>query len=258
VEPSLESARLKLVRAEEHLKVILKTIERLVAKQGNVAFEEDREAQEGAIRIRLPAADPDLPAIAGDFLYNVRSAMDHVVYQLVAVNGQTYEPSNHFPICSVPVNFLNEIKRHRLDGVSAKAQTIIETLQPYHRGNEILLVLDALHNIDKHRTINIVTMLADSTSVQLRSAGRVVQHMSAGEELPDGAALGNLVINLASPKMANIFRNMEVKAQVTSFVAFKDFPADESEPRGRVDAILEEIFDFARNVVLPAFEPFFN
>lgn len=254
--PSLDSSLLKLVRAEEHLNVVLKAIDRLVAEQGQVVFEEDKDANEGAIRLKLPSVDPDLPAVVGDFLYDARSALDHTIYQLA---GEAYTPRNHFPICSSDINFANELKTHRLDGVPAKAQTIIETLQPYHRGNEILRALDDLHNIDKHRTINIVALLAQDASIRLQSAtGRIVQMETAGEELPHNAALGNLVINLSSPRIANVFRNMKVQGQVSTFVAFKDFPTDESEPRGRVDAILQEIFDFIRQVALPALEPFFN
>jgi hypothetical protein len=254
--PALEGVRLKLIRAQHHLDDVLAVIDRLVRKQGNVVFEEDLETNQGAIRLKLPLPDTDLPALIGDFLYNVRSALDHFVYQLAgkpATGSRT-----HFPICSSKENFAEELRRHRLDNVPTRAQTLIERLQPYHRGNEILTALSELHDMDKHRTINIITTLADDVSLELRSAGRRILFDTAGEELRHDAALGNLTIDLSSERIANILRNMKVQGQVSIFVAFEDFPADESEPRGRVDAILQEMLDFVRDEVFGTLEPFFN
>jgi hypothetical protein len=108
------------------------------------------------------AATKPVPArfglIAGDYLQNLRSVLDYLVWQLILANGQTPdETKTAFPICKKPNSF-NVAKKTRLVGVPAEAITIIESLQPYperSRGGhpQTIQILDELNNENKHRQV---------------------------------------------------------------------------------------------------------
>ena len=82
------------------------------------------------------AAEP-VPArfglIAGDYLQNLRSVFDYLVWQLILANGQTpHETNTAFPICKSAAVF-KEARDRRLQGVPDEAVNLIEKLQPYPR-----------------------------------------------------------------------------------------------------------------------------
>jgi hypothetical protein len=178
----------------------------------------------------------------------MRSALDHLVWQLVIANGKTPSGKNMFPICTTLSNFTEEIRRERLLGVSISAHTLIDALQPYHRGQPLcdlhpLWILSKLANIDKHRTLNVTTVLADT--VDFQGFGLHIDVVSA--EMADGAII-------LRDKPDRIYENMDVNAQGTMFLAFQDVL-----PKNRgVVIILQEILDFLTKTALPGFEPFFN
>jgi len=51
--------------------------------------------------------------------------------------------------------------------------------------------------------------------------------------------------------------NMKVQGKASIFVAFGDSTAEELEPL-RVETVLHEILQLARDRIVPAFEPFFE
>ena len=121
-----------------------------------------------------PPLDPDIDLIFGDAIHNLRSALDHLAYQLVVLNKQVPNTTTSFPIFDAPPGhrvcgqcghrtarpFINP-------GVSADAVRLLDEVQPYQRTNDgkqttigwRLSQLRDLDNIDKHRHL-IVTMSA--------------------------------------------------------------------------------------------------
>ena len=51
--------------------------------------------------------------------------------------------------------------------------------------------------------------------------------------------------------------NMKLKGKASIFVAFGDTAAEELEPL-RIETVLQEILEFIRDRIVPAFEPFFD
>ncbi|MCH7936971.1 MAG: hypothetical protein IH994_07760, partial [Proteobacteria bacterium] len=125
--------------------------------------------QEGIWRYRLSfTEDPDpwIAIILGDFVHNLRSALDHVVVGSVS---KRYQSSAGFPIeerdpwrkkgrrfverdPEARKRFLRRIK-----GLSSEAQAFVKTCQPYQRPDRshenILFILSSLENLDKHRKL---------------------------------------------------------------------------------------------------------
>ena len=257
---SLDSVRLKLVRAEEHLAAIVQVLDGMAYGQCKMLPENDPNTNLSVLRVRLPRVPDTLGPLIGDFLFNVRSALDHLVWQLVLANGGTPTKANSFPISDDRSAF-RRLAGKRLAGIAPNASALIETLQPYQAGNEPLGVLAELHNVDKHQTFNLVTAVASDTLIDWTGsdASSLMQMFLGDEELRDGAVFGDIGIDPDSfpPLLMARFMNMEVEGLAALFVAFDKPAADDLEP-WRVDSVLLEVFEFVRNTVVPAFEPFFN
>lgn len=252
----LHGVFLKVVRAEEHLHSVLEIVRSLEHGECQIIPEEDSDSKRVVWRVRLPKPPLRLGIIIGDCLYCVRSALDHIVWALVK-NNPPFKPNtrNMFPICSSHATFADQVRQHRLDGVPAKAITIIEGLQPYHGGNHALRIMANLHDVDKHRMLNLTTVVASDTLLNWSKNGQIIVTTVLGnEELRDGAVFGNL--SIPSDMLAGM-GNVEVKGEASAFVAFDDPSADELE-NFRVDRTLQEILEFMRETVVPAFEPFFD
>lgn len=97
-----------------------------------------------------------IPAIAGDAIQNIRSALDHLAYQLflVGTNGEKGVGRRiYFPIDGSAENFKKNLSR-RTEGIRQEAINAICTLEPYKEGKGgKLLVLHELNIIDKHRSL---------------------------------------------------------------------------------------------------------
>ncbi len=94
----------------------------------------------------------------GEIAYNLRSSLDHLIWQLVVHNGETPTTSIQFPIFPDKAKYNRALKR-QLKGVDTPSRKMIEEVQPYQESSETGLFLRVLHsicNIDKHRHLNLV------------------------------------------------------------------------------------------------------
>lgn len=89
--PSLDNPRAKLGRAEEHLKALDKEARAFGEHDPNsIVRELDTRDKWVIYRIRVAEEPPvRLGLIFGDYLYNLRSALDNLVWQLVLLAGGT-------------------------------------------------------------------------------------------------------------------------------------------------------------------------
>jgi hypothetical protein len=98
-----------------------------------------------------------LAPVVGDVLQNLRSALDHLAYQLVLLGtGQdASEERIYFPIASDAKKF-GQLAPSQLRGARREAVTAIEAVQPYSVGNDYLTRLHRLNIIDKHRALLLI------------------------------------------------------------------------------------------------------
>jgi hypothetical protein len=96
-----------------------------------------------------------ISAVIGEILFNLRSALDNLAYQLAIVNGTTDEPTlraTYFPISEDAAKYKTDSPR-KVKGMSQAAIQAIDTCRPYKGGNDALWRLHILNNIDKHRVL---------------------------------------------------------------------------------------------------------
>jgi hypothetical protein len=155
-----------LSRAKEHLNSL--ELQLLSPDDGSIELVPEKDGDRGILRINIkPKPSKKIGLIAGEFLYQIRSSLDHIVWHLVDTNPLAkHSTSDMFPICSNRGLFDAQVKRGRLHGVPAKAHAIIEALQPYNGGDNPLGILTKLHDVDEHRVINLTTAVAGDTVIE--------------------------------------------------------------------------------------------
>src|SRR3990172_3595613 len=97
---------------------------------------------------------PDIARIGGDVIQNLRSALDHLAYQLVLVGTGKPGPFFHvyFPIFDSAPEY-KAGKTRQIKGMRQEAIDAIDGIKPYKGGNDTLWQLHSLNRIDKHRLI---------------------------------------------------------------------------------------------------------
>lgn len=127
----------------------------------------------------------DFGVLVGDVAHNARSALDHLAWELVELNGGNPGRHTGFPIFTShqkwkaqvedPYFTPNKVKRRTspLKGVSRDVYNDIEKLQPYHRKDgfsperQRLAELAWTNNADKHRTLHVANGVLSDDEIQI-------------------------------------------------------------------------------------------
>ena len=152
----------KISRADDQASSLKADMDRLCADiRQSIVHEvhEDADEQVWVFRGSTPNVPIEWFIRLGEILYNLRSALDHLVWQLVFANGREPGRHNSFPIIKNEDDWQTQKteKRWMLKGVSQSAEDTIQCLQPYTGGINLpfdVAVFQTLHtlcNIDKHR-----------------------------------------------------------------------------------------------------------
>jgi hypothetical protein len=128
---------------------------------------ESRSAKEVTYRclaVEREAPDEDWPLIAGEAIQNLRSALDHLVYEASGRRSRS-----QFPIFTDPCEF-QVLGGPMLKGVSESVRTTIENAQPYRNyppapAQAMLEQLRVLSNLDKHRILATVASAVEHEGV---------------------------------------------------------------------------------------------
>ena len=152
----LELVRAKVDRAKEHvdyLKVLSKKF--LDSRPYQVYPNHNSQTGECEWFLTKDAAIPaEISLVAGDAIQNLRSTLDHLVWQLIIVNNKIPKPGvTGFPITETAQEYITSKIRRKIEGVSQAAECAIDALKPYKAGNDPLWRLHCMNNIDKHRLI---------------------------------------------------------------------------------------------------------
>ncbi len=103
-------------------------------------------------------------------MHNLRASLDHVAWQLATKQSGTPSTGTEFPIFRDSREYHARDRRRRptpwsglykVRGMAPAAQTLIESLQPYHTPKPDLTGLWVVHTLDiigKHRVIKLVTV----------------------------------------------------------------------------------------------------
>jgi hypothetical protein len=157
---SLRHAQLKTARALEHLEALETELKIFYdAKPYIITRSDHADSGRHVVRVQMKDASDRTAILAGDFVHNLRCALDHAIFSLaVYATGDIPGTRLQWPVLETRND---KTLRLQTAGIPSDALAIIETLQPYHEGPDDafkrhrLWQLHKLDIIDKHRRVAI-------------------------------------------------------------------------------------------------------
>lgn len=163
-DPNVIGPELKIERARYHIDLLWEEIRKFFRENyANVVVEQcdlDTREKFWVVAEEPPAPPLYLSTIIGDALYSLRSALDHLVHELIRANGQQPTGKSAFPIITTNEPDYDRVATIQVQGMNPYAAAAIKTLQPYNRRHrhrdKWLRLLKYLNDIDKHRHLHLV------------------------------------------------------------------------------------------------------
>ena len=171
-EPSLDDAKAKLARAKLHSECFNKAHEEVT--NGHVYLFGVDIYDGGRTHLywadHPPATDPRFALIAGDCVHNLRSALDHLAWELVRVSGKKqpnrttqFPARQHQPFSRSWCGLRRSAERADIrPGIGDKVREIVDSVQPYKgtpTGKRLAILCD-LDAIDKHHHLLVDAAIA--------------------------------------------------------------------------------------------------
>jgi len=245
----LSGARAKVVRAIMHIEDLRDRIRQAGHPDPDVIplrREYDREERAIIFHIeKMVEVADDWGLIAGDAIHNLRSALDHLAWQLALHHFNGVEPQKksiikdiQFPIVADAVNWPGHPHRKHVSPADAAK---LEKLQPFYisapvsGGRHFLEGLAEFSNADKHRTVQLTYTVVGNFSIvgparsdftdcvpaiikRGSAAGSIVfQHRKAGKSPKPGDEVARIPVFAIGPNP-----DIQVKARATGFVGVRD------------------------------------
>jgi hypothetical protein len=251
------SHRLKLDRADEHLTEIEALTKPLRERREYSVVETMKPYKKGPrwdYTLDLDAVQPPerLPILMGDYMFNVRSALDHIA---VALGPRKYRRKLSFPILTSDPLARKERCGDYLNAEAARSWLALccrlpddciaplTVLQPYqaaalhgHRGDHhALALLSSFQNADKHRELIPAVVGLELVEVEFDGIGEC--------PLP-GFKNGTTIV-------ANAPAKMEVKVKGIARVGIQ-----RGDETWSFDLLTDKLGVFIVNELLPRLEPF--
>jgi hypothetical protein len=217
------SARAKYLRAEEHHQALQREIRKFL-KSNPYPISHKRDADGGkhlmCVKVGREPNWERWGLLLGDYFHNLRSALDHVLWQLRVPDAPADDTVTQFPIFDSFEGFRDHGRR-RLKHLRPRVQTLVKWLQPYRRPIppdrlNALLLLNDMDIFDKHKVL-----IVGATVLQEHSINVVVPpdtNIEYGIEIiagyfKDGAEIAQITITPPNPKV-------KVKGEPTFGIVF--------------------------------------
>jgi hypothetical protein len=257
----MESVDAKIRRAKHHLSDLTQGLNELGrGHKPQMILKNDDQSAWLVVYYEEPYAPFSQSVVFGDFLHNLRSSLDALIYGVIRSVGQTPTRWTSFPICAKAEHYEERSKpgtrRDVLAGLPDEARAIVKALQPFMRG-ERGQPLDPLHqlnvmcNRDKHQASHIILGYAKKAHFALHIGdGRVIQFSSGGPLIGHGP--WQIPIEV-SPRDLRAEHRIEA-AGSTEFLVHSDDP-----PEGRpVLDFAYACLQYVEDTVIRRFRPFFG
>lgn len=246
----LDGARAKIERAKKHFTDLAQEDRQFMALDP-YGIDPHYDPQTRKLRFKHRVShnpDPVLWAtLIGDAVHNLRSAFDHLAWQLVIANGGKPDWHTEFPVYYGDPMKYESSTSGKVEGMATGAVTLIEHLQPYRAGSQFdrdpLYILNALDIEDKHHFLLVVGGAAWMPSLELQGTYVHVESVQfdGGRIIPliDGAETStNVTFGAGSV--------VDVKIQFACHVAFDQGGPGQGEP---VMPTLQQLIGFTEQTL---------
>lgn len=214
---NLSSVEAKIGRAEQHLKAIHNEVAiRLQPHLYSVTSQLNADAT--CLSWIFHASDKGtdfeaLSVLVGDYIHNLRCALDHLVYAIAIYESRQDPPPEAnklaFPLACNAAQF-HDAKR-RIKSLSDPVRAIIEAVQPYNRPHPelppLLGLLGELDDIDKHRLLQVVIGAFKKASFGYSNLppGTAITWRIRSKPPEDGAEIAAIIFGTPQPDVKGNF-----------------------------------------------------
>lgn len=258
----IESHWPKIIRAEEHLAAARADFD--FYREGDVysligEFDPTGTGYVLRMELRYPPS-PRFAILIGEFFNCLRSALDHLAFQIVEKHAPTRlaDPKKiAFPIHES--RFDRRGKARPVDdlmagvaGIPKAPLALIESNQPYHRGKDApwhpLAIIQNLNNIDKHRTLLLTSSMAAHGAFGFKCQGRVIRSTYILRILKPGTEIARFNFTPAEAKASGCGSSADM--HVYGYAPIEP-TFDETEPPvdRPVYDVVEECLSFVRRLI---------
>lgn len=254
----LHGCQLKLDRAYEHTDTLNHAVEGFLRRHPHeVVVELKTETREYIGWMKVRETPPRRwSIIAGDAIHNMRSALDHLVYQLALANGKSTSGLS-YPVLTEDPCSPEASKRSRdiwgtlTERIHPDDLAIIERTQPYNRPDssdrDPLLMLSRLSNWDKHRQLH----LAASVMTRSEFGFEAVRDVELGDA--DFGHYGpfkhGTIVAVCPCRFTGTNPQVDVNGQLSYGVAFAEGGPDGVEGR-EIIQVLTRLTNFVHDILL--------
>ncbi|NQW24077.1 MAG: hypothetical protein HQ475_11585 [SAR202 cluster bacterium] len=156
----LDGVRVKIARAKKHLVELKGGLDDWrVLEPYPIVVEIEPDSRDQLWKVGSEPISPPAFPVIGDILFNLRSALDHLAWQLVLKANGVPDHRTEFPIFNDPDRWKRESPRKML-GMNQAIQDRIKALQPcfssHKNRKKAIWGLQEYGNTDKHRTLLVV------------------------------------------------------------------------------------------------------
>jgi hypothetical protein len=254
VNTGIDSAAAKIIRASEHLDEINRIIADVISKIGAYEIIKDANGKETVNFLIQPPLTVSI--LAGEIVYQLRSAIDHLAFELVQFNPtgivlpSKWEENCLFPLWLTPPKKSPAYNcfKGALPGISKGAFAFIESMQPYRSGeghHNVMAIIAKLSNIDKHRHLNAI--LPRVAVRQDFESARGLRSTTIVGGLKHGAEVQPLVMTRPGDPI------VDMKLSYLPYVTFEEIAIGAGPATLEAQNVLELCVETVKNVVIPAF-----
>lgn len=176
----------------------------------------------------------------GEFVINLRAALDNAGYTIAAATGKSDAKNCAFPFAASLAEMIKAVGRCK--DLPSEIQSMFVGFQPYFGGDDLLCAINAACNTDKHRTV----VPAFNMFVRERVAVGGTRFFEMPLEHKWDSAKNGMVLITLGPGAPDDFK---YDFQFTVFIALHEVPAIAGQPivavahtmGGKVESVLMAI-----------------
>jgi hypothetical protein len=277
----LDGVKVKIDRAGVHLDAIDAAVRNYAGHEfpegvGRVGPGEIDLLDQGWQQFRwngVPDMDLMVGAMLGDYVHNLRCALDHAVWTMVRHSRAEPGKWTHFPVAESEAKWRDDVVERSPDrghpptfGLADMCMALVEDFQPFklprkERSRAPLLRLVRIDNVDKHRALHgaAIYLMGRPLNLRFEPAGFVtidrVQYPREGTGIENGADLAKVKVKVVVPPPPDT--PMRVKFDMPAHVAFyaqDRFVANHGDLRPMLDEV-QRFYEKALALRVPGLTP---
>lgn len=251
-------ARLKFAAMAEHMDRLHEAVDGWLEDKTEVAAligQPNAQRTKYVFRVEevVPFPAEEWGIILGDAVHCLRSGLDQLVWGFADPSERSRRTK--FPICLTERSWVTEAPAMYW-GVSPAFAGLLDKVQPYHRGDmdaaqrHPLAVLSALSNLDKHRAIPSIALVADETEGSVIATEGIEEwsslHFFEGKPYEKGAVVAEAKI---VADKSGIEPHMDMKVKAAFDIGFGAIGAAPSITGKPVDGVFYDVAEYAARFI---------